>query len=281
MESNTFLSPNSTPLYITGHESNKGLVRANNEDRLALREFITGGNEPLPVLLAVLSDGVGGHRAGEVAAQIGVDTVMQAVAACESLEDPAGLLEAAIQDANRAVLTHSEENQEAKGMGATCVCVLLIGDCLFAANLGDSRAYLLQRDGMQQITHDHTWLEDNIEAGFPEMQNLRRNNPLAHVLNRYLGSPRSMEVDLRLRLKANESAVEMRENQGARLCSGDRILLCSDGLTDMLDNNRIRKLASIEPLADAVQSLVDSALAAGGHDNVSLILIQIPKEMTE
>ena len=123
---------------------------------------------------------------------------------------------------------------------------------------------------------DHTWLADNPDVDFQEMRDLGRNNPLAHVLSRYLGSPRPIVVDLRLRFGEDKSNDEMRANQGLRLKRGDRVLLCSDGLTDMLDDDRIEELVSGETLADTARGLVESALAAGGHDNVSLILIQIP-----
>lgn len=276
IERKSYLEPSLSPHYDTAHQSHAGLVRPINEDRYIVREFTTSDPAPAPVLLAVLTDGVGGHRAGEIAAQIGADIVHETISTCHTLSEPDILLEKSVQKANQAVREYAAEHPEAQGMGATCVCVLLVGDRLYTGNLGDSRAYLLRRGNLNQITCDHTWLTDTPESANRQLLGISRKNPLAHVLTRYLGSPHPIKVDRRMMQSAYENNEEMRLNQGAQLKSGDRLLLCSDGLTDMLNDDQIQILASIEPLETAAKSLLDEALTAGGHDNISLILIEIP-----
>jgi protein phosphatase len=276
MNANKYLKPAAQPVFKTAAVSHQGYVRENNEDRFALGEFIIADQGNLPVLAAVLCDGVGGHSAGEVAAQIGVDTVIRRISECEALDDPAQILADALVAANQAVLKHSEEFPETRGMGATCVSVLILGNRLFAANLGDSRAYLLRGNGWQQFTVDHTWLADNPEADLPEFAKLGRQNPLAHTLNRYLGCQSPMSVDLRLCLDAQSGNDDACENQGVQLESGDRLMLCSDGLTDMLDDSHLEKLAELPSLEKAADRLVNKALDAGGHDNITLILVEQP-----
>jgi len=276
MGKNHFFEPNSTPYYYTTHQSHKGYIRSGNEDRLAVQEFTTTGPERKPVLLAVLADGVGGHRAGEIAAEIGVQAVVDTISTCETLSEPAFLLEKAVHEANRLILAHATAHPETQGMGTTCVCILLHDGQLFMVNLGDSRAYILRDKDFIQISFDHTWLTDTSADFASELQGIGRDNPMAHILTRYLGSPRPISVDLRLRLGANDNAADMQKNQGMQMKSGDRVLLCSDGLTDMLDDGIIKKLASAKKKKKAAETLLNTALAAGGHDNTSLILIQVP-----
>lgn len=194
-----------TPTHPTRFEfaalSHRGRVRGNNEDRLAVQEFCL--DDPhTPVLMAALCDGVGGHLAGEVAAQIGVDTVMQAVRFWPSLQNPVESLEQAVAAANQAILEAHHQRVELEGMAATCVCALIIGDALYVANLGDSRAYLLRSGKMNQLTRDHTWLQERLGAG---MRSGRpgREHPLAHALSRYLGAPHPPQVDTRVRALEN------------------------------------------------------------------------------
>lgn len=254
--------------------SHKGWVRTNNEDRLAVSEFATNGDDAQPVLAAVLCDGVGGHRAGEVAAHIGVDTVANTIKGRNSLENPLETLENAVIAANQAVLQAYGDQPELDGMAATCVSTLIVGRKLYLANLGDSRAYLLRKGKLLQLSHDHTWLKESASIELGEFSGITREHPLAHVLSRYLGTPHPADVDLRLRTmkkpKGDETA-----NQGMGLKKGDHLLLCSDGVTDLLGAKDIAGcMCSDSPRKDA-QRLVLSALEKGGHDNASVIVIFI------
>lgn len=255
--------------------SHRGYHRKNNEDRLAIQGFIASDDVRRPILLAVLADGVGGHRAGETASRVGVEEVIDAVSSAESLDHPSLILENAVERANRKVLEASEADPEKSGMGSTCVCALVIEDRLFIANLGDSRAYLIRNGKISQLTYDHTWLEEIGGGNSSKYGESNRNHPFAHVLNRYLGSSEPVRVDMRIRTKSGVGTTE-NHNGSLKLLVGDRILLCSDGLTDLLGDEEILRIAVDGPVRKSAQKLIYCALQKGGHDNISVILIEYP-----
>ncbi len=268
------LTPTSQPHVTVATLSHKGLVRENNEDRLMVSSFSSLARNQ-PVLLAALADGVGGHQGGEVAAQLGIETLSSAVATCHSLDDPPGLIRDALLAANQVILARAAIEKAISGMGATCVCALLIGERLYVGNLGDSRAYLADEWSLTRLTHDHTWLEENGDLHLPGMRSLGRRHPFAHVLSRYLGSIQPPEVDLRLRLDEEENDADLPVNQGVRLQPGQQVLLCSDGLSDMLPDKDIFAILREHPPRKVVQKLVLCALEQGGHDNISVILLKV------
>jgi len=252
--------------------SHKGLVRENNEDNLIVNNFQTTEAQPAPVLLAVLADGVGGHLAGEIASRIGVETIAATVAGCENLDDPASLLEKAILAANQAIVDNAVANPARLGMGSTCVCALIIDKRLYIANLGDSRLYLLHKHDLCQLTYDHTWLEE-IAAANPERSIvISRSHPLAHVLNRYLGSVEPVRVDLRMRKQEGQKNAF---SQGMRLESGDVLLLTSDGVSDLLNDHEIKSALEKRKKERIAKRLVYCALKKGGYDNATVISIAI------
>lgn len=257
--------------------SNRGRVRQNNEDRLVVRRFITNESPPRFMLLAVLSDGVGGHRAGEIAAQIGVSAVTDFFGKLSTLDDPGKALRDAVVSANLAVLEASMANLNLEGMGATCICALILDKTLYLANLGDSRAYLLRGRAIHQLSFDHNWLENIDSIDLPGVKSITRNHPLAHVLSRYLGSVHPALVDIRIRPEKKLFQNKALTSTVLELHKGERILLCSDGLTDMLSDEEIKNAVQAKTLQKDVQQLVRCALEKGGHDNVSVILAEIPK----
>ena len=256
--------------------SHQGKVRLNNEDRLGFQSYVTEEHLPRHVLLAVLSDGVGGNRAGEVAAQIGVDSILGIFGKIKSLDDPAGTLKEVIIGANLEVLNASMENPELKGMGATCICALIIEKKLYLGSLGDSRAYLLRKRTIRQLNFDHTWLEDARAENIREIKSIRRDHPLAHVLSRYLGSSHPALVDTRLRSEKRFLQADLPPIESLDLMKDDQIILCSDGLTDMLTDREIQGAVRGKDLQDDIQRLIQLALEKGGHDNVSVVLMKIP-----
>lgn len=253
--------------------SHPGSVRKSNEDRYAVTAFRQAGRNGSPVLLAVLADGIGGHRAGEVAAEMGVEMISQTVAASDGLA-PQAILNAAITTASQAIFTRGQQDEAARGMGATCACALVIQDRLYTASVGDSRIYLYRDGKLRQVSTDHTWVQEALEKGFisPEQA---RGHPNAHVIRRFLGAPTPPEVDFRLRLKDGEGNEASTGNQGLRLSAGDRILLCSDGLTDLVSNAEISRELEVKDLAGAVQALLNLALERGGHDNTTLVALEM------
>ncbi len=253
--------------------SHRGWVRANNEDRLAVQEFNAGIGHP-HTMIAVLCDGVGGHQGGEVAAQIGIYTVVKSVVESKTFQKPDELLNTSVLSANQAILDASKSKQELEGMASTCIAIMVMDRQLYLANLGDSRAYLLRKGILTQLNHDHTWLQDSIGIKLGEKSGITRNHPLAHVLSRFLGSPQPPEVDLRIR-SIDHQASDEEKNQGMSLKTGDRLLLCSDGVTDLLSDEEIAGRMSCSSARKDAQKLVKGALDKGGHDNTSVIVIHI------
>ena len=247
--------------------SHRGLVRQNNED-CALAIALDSPDAD-PALLAILADGVGGHSAGEIASRIAVDTIAAFVREHHPSPDPHVLLNDAIQAANRAILADVSEHPESAGMGTTCACVLIIGNTLYAAHLGDSRIYLQRSRILQRLTRDHTLFEEYQHLTPESTDRVGRNHPMAHVLSRYLGSAHPMHVDPHIIGFENESDT-------LALQSGDALLLCSDGISDLITDEEIEGILSACCGRKSVQMLVYRALENGGHDNATAIVLNVP-----
>jgi protein phosphatase len=251
-----------------------GMKGKNNEDQYAVSAYKLSEADATPSLLAIISDGIGGHRAGEVASQIAVETISHIVAESDGSK-PSTTLRAAIIQASQAIFTQAEAHPDKRGMGATCVCAWIIGSRLYTASIGDSRLYLLRGSSISQLTTDHTWIQEAIEYGAltPEQA---RGHPNAHIIRRYLGSQLPPEVDFRMRLNPTETDGQAQANQGFLLIPGDFLILCSDGLTDLVDKDEI-KLALLSSNRDqAVQELTRLANERGGHDNITIVLLEVP-----
>lgn len=276
MNTNYFLQPSSNAHLEVVEFSHRGLVRENNEDNILVRSFRTAQSETTPVLLAILADGVGGHRAGEIASRIAVESVAASVQSCENLNQPENLLNEAFIAANQEIVDQSRNNENQKGMGTTCVSALIIGRRLYLANIGDSRLYLVRDRQIRQLTFDHTWMEELSQAGLSGNTKISRAHPLSHVLNRYLGSTEPIQVDLRIRGEYTQTNAEMRAQQGMQLESGDMLLLSSDGISDLLTDEEIRDNLLKRNWSQSAKRLVFCALKQGGHDNASAIIIRVP-----
>lgn len=255
--------------------SHAGMSGKNNEDRFAVLSHHLSADDPTPSLFAVLSDGIGGHRAGEVAAELAVDHISHVVAESNG-RDPLRILEEAIHSASEAIAHHSASDDNRHGMGATCACAWVIGNRLYIAFVGDSRIYLLRQGQIHQLTTDHTWVQEAIEKKIIHPEDAR-DHPNVHVIRRYLGSLKLPEVDFRLKLNDSENSVQAQKNQGLTLQPEDVILLCSDGLTDMVWADEIQTiLMESETPKAAVQRLVAKANERGGHDNITVIVMRVP-----
>jgi protein phosphatase len=258
-------------------QTHAGMTGKNNEDRYAVSSFVLDDREPVPSIFAVLADGIGGHRAGEVAAELAVNHIMQLVAKSDG-RHIRQTIEEAVVEASDAIAAHSASNENLKGMGATCCIAWIIGDKLYTAYVGDSRIYLMRGGRIQQLTVDHTWVQEAIEKGIltPEMA---REHPNVHVIRRYLGSPEPPDPDFRLKFFDNEGDRQAEENQGVQLLPEDVLLLCSDGLTDLVWNDEILEIIRTRPtLKEASRALVDLANSRGGHDNITVVLVSVPSD---
>lgn len=255
-------------------QTDPGLTGKINEDRLAVAAF--QGAVGAPVLLVVVSDGIGGHRAGEVAAELTVQCIVQEVAD-SSGKEPLPIMEAAIHAASQAIAERSASRSDQAGMGATCACAWIEGSRLYTSYVGDSRIYLVREGKIQRTTVDHTWIQEAIERNIITLEQAH-DHPNVHVLRRHLGSVELPDVDTRLRLDDDESDEQARMNQGLQLLPGDILLVCTDGLTDMLwDDEILHLITTRNALRSAAEDLVERANERGGHDNSTVVLIGVPR----
>ena len=255
--------------------SHAGRSGKNNEDRYDVSYFST--DDGRPVVFAVVADGIGGHRAGEVAAELAVNYICQKVAESNGSQ-PLEIIESAVDTASQAIAARSASKDDQQGMGATCVCAWIVEDKLYTGYVGDSRIYLVRDEKIQRLTVDHSWVQEAIEKGIITPDEAR-NHPNVHVIRRHLGSVELPGVDFRLYLKPEESADDAKKNQGTRLHPGDVLLLCTDGLTDMIwEDEILHVIKTRSNLKSIAEDLIDKANERGGHDNITVILLGIPKE---
>ncbi len=201
--------------------------------------------------LFVVSDGLGGHNNGEVASRLAVNTISEIYYQNEqnSIQDS---LRLAIQQANTAI--HKAGN----GMGTTCVVAVLQGDTVYVANVGDSRAYLVRDGQFRQLSQDHSVVADELRAGLITKEQAR-HHPQLNVITRCLGTEDTVEVDT--------FAEPVQE--------GDLLLLCTDGLTNLVDDEELVKIVHDFQPAESVYQLINRANEEGGPDNITAIVVQV------
>ena len=230
--------------YIWGAASHQGMVRANNEDSI----FPDSSGESDTVVTLMVADGMGGAVGGEVASRLAVN------AAASTDVDPADRVAAA----NRAIREEVAREPSLEGMGTTLTLVSLTPDGkAHLAHVGDSRAYLLRRDTMDQLSADHTVAADLLARGQISPEEAAQH-PQRHMLTRVLGLTRFLNVD--------EEIVPLE--------SGDRMLLCSDGLIDMVSDDRIQEILGRGTPEEVTWELIEAANSSGGVDNISVIVIE-------
>lgn len=234
--------------------SDAGLVRDNNEDSVGC---------DLEHGVAVLADGMGGYKAGEIASAMAVTFVRNELAQWLSTKnsnpaasDTQRAMEFSIHHVNAAIFNASQSNAQFSGMGTTVVAGVFKQDRVTLGHVGDSRCYLLRRGVLKQLTKDHSLLQEQIDAGVISAEQAKS---AAHknLVTRALGVDALVRVDL----------------QAHRPFIGDIYLMCSDGLTDMVDDVAILKILNREgTLSEKANMLICQANAAGGHDNISVVL---------
>ena len=240
--------------------SEVGVTRTHNEDYFEI--------DPRRRLYLV-ADGMGGHSHGEVASRTAVQAVREyledrlnpdgSADGPTSTEAQALLLRSAIHTAHEKVLCAIRRDGALTGMGTTLVALLVCGESVTVAHVGDSRAYRLRQERLDLLTEDHTWVHEQVMAGFLSEEQARVH-PLKNVVTRALGSEGDIQVDVR------ELPVE----------AGDRFLLCSDGLTTMMRDAEIAGMLAEEgSLQDVCRELVQGAKARGGFDDVTVVVVEV------
>ncbi|ALS27473.1 serine/threonine protein phosphatase [Paenibacillus sp. 32O-W] len=240
----------------TANRSDTGRIRLVNEDRSWVGETAGG------LTVAIVADGMGGHRAGDVASQMTVDAFREAMQKLEgdlTDEEAADHMRQAILRANAIVYEMASRNEQYHNMGTTVVAALLKRNGAVIGHIGDSRAYKLTADGLVRLTEDHTLVNELAKAGQISAEEAL-NHPRRNVLTRALGTDANVEVDV-IRIDT---------------APGEAILLCSDGLTNMVSESQMLDTLRREDLDldGQAERLIELALEAGGDDNISVILLK-------
>ncbi|MBD2203070.1 Stp1/IreP family PP2C-type Ser/Thr phosphatase [Calothrix sp. FACHB-1219] len=231
--------------------SDPGLIRSNNQDAYYI--------DP-EKRFCIVADGMGGHAGGEEASRIATEEIQAYLTDhWESSQSSQELLVQALWQANEAILQDQQNHPERADMGTTVVVLIFREpESPWCAHVGDSRLYRLRGEELEQITEDHTWVARAIKLGDITFEEAR-NHPFRHVLSRCLGREDLHQVDV----------------QSLDVKIGDRLLLCSDGLTEELIEPKIADCLQDSMLEKAAESLVEAAKAHGGHDNITVALVAV------
>jgi len=244
------------PRVTIGCKTDIGCVRENNEDKF---EYFLPESEPLLAvrgLAFLVCDGMGGHAAGQIASELACKTFLHTYLNHMSA-DPIEAARTAVQHANRFVRDAAAAIPDRRGMGCTLSALLLVQDSAIVVQVGDSRIYRLRGESLERLTRDHTFAEELVRGGYMDRETAERD-PRSHVLTRAIGAEEAVEPDI--------------ESQD--LQAGDTFLLCSDGVTNLLSDEEIAQLLSLPPSQSAWE-IVNRALAAGGHDNATALVVRV------
>lgn len=230
-----------------------GQRRKMNQDYVFASEYPVGS---LPNLF-IVADGMGGHKAGDYASRFVTNTVKELIENSDET-DPIHLIESAIQKSNVLLREEAVKREELWGMGTTIVVTTIIDGTAFTANVGDSRLYLIGDAGMKQITQDHSLVEEMVRLGQLTKEEARMH-PDKNIITRAIGASKTVQVDF----------FEF------DLAQGDKILMCSDGLTNMVEDSEIEAIVQNgAPIGERATQLINAANDHGGKDNIAVILVE-------
>lgn len=242
-------------MHCTG-QTHIGLVRSNNQDKL---DYGVLGET---TQYAVVCDGMGGANGGNIASDIAVRVIAERIKEAAQdgrLEGSAQhVLESAMAAANFEVYDRAQGDTQLDGMGTTVVAVVTCGHTAYISHVGDSRVYLLHNNELTAVTRDHSVVQEMVESG-QLTEEEARSHPRKHFITRALGV----------------SEMESGEYDELELTAGDRLLLCTDGLTNMVEPASIRQIIQDKTLEEAVPALVQAALDGGGTDNITVLLLDV------
>jgi protein phosphatase len=242
---------------LLGAKTDLGCIRENNEDKF---EFFQPDDEDVLATKGsfyAVADGMGGHAAGQIASEIALKTTMRAYYA-----DPSPMVEdslrSAIQQANGLIYDASRAISERNGMGTTVTALVVRGEEAFIAQVGDSRCYRLRGSRIEQLTDDHSWVNEQVKRGAMSLEEAEMS-PFRNVITRSIGNAPGVDVDILTH----------------QLEAGDQFLLCSDGLSNEVTTDEMRDAMHKGSPSQAAWDLVDLALDRGGSDNCTVLILRI------
>lgn len=242
--------------------SNVGMKRTQNEDSYLINDELR---------LYVVADGMGGHVGGEYASRLAVSTIEEVISHFSS--DPEATvisgvnsvgaemgdqLKFAIREASRRIFEESSQNTALKGMGTTAVTAIIDGNRAYFANVGDSRAYLIRDGKVKQVTKDHSLVSEQVRDGIMNAEEAKTSK-LKNIITRSVGFQEDVEADIEL----------------LQLVNNDRILLCSDGLSNLVKDEEFALALEKNDLRGACKQLIDLANSRGGDDNITVLILQL------
>ena len=238
---------------ISYGQTDIGMVRSINQDSIYFSDKPVGN---LPNLY-IVADGMGGHKAGDYASAHAVSWFVDYAKEC-SYENPITIIKTGIAKVNDMLLQMSNEHSELKGMGTTFVAAVMIDDKMYVANIGDSRLYVIGQEDTRQITLDHSLVEELIRTGQLDRRKVRFH-PEKNIITRALGTGKEAVPDF--------FEVELQP--------GEKVLLCSDGLTNMVEDDEIGSIVMRQQFVDRIcEQLIDRANYYGGKDNIGVVVIE-------
>ncbi|HEY3283828.1 MAG TPA: PP2C family serine/threonine-protein phosphatase [Armatimonadota bacterium] len=240
-----------------GAKTDLGRARENNEDRFDFQEPERPGVLASRGCLYAVADGMGGHEAGQIASEVALKTFFRAYYA-DASSSVDGALRAAVRSAHSLVTDTARLVPGRQGMGTTLTAAAVIGDRLWVAQVGDSRAYLLRDGQLRQVTKDHSWVQEQVDRGAMSLQDALLS-PYRNVILRCLGASDNPEPDI----------------YQEPLQVGDHFLLCSDGLTGVVEDHMLAKVMAEEAPTVAACRLIDLANERGGPDNITVVILRI------
>ena len=229
-----------------------GQKRSSNQD------YVFSSEQPIGNLpnLFIVADGMGGHKAGDYASRYTVETLEKLIRE-STLSEPAAIIESAVKQANTMLLEEANNHEEMKGMGTTLVICTIHDNVLTVANVGDSRLYLIN-DKIRQLSKDHSLVEEMVRLGGIKAEEAR-NHPDKNIITRAIGVKENVEPDI----------------YEYRLKKGDIILMCTDGLSNMVeDEDMFNIVKGSRDVVEAVQMLIEKANSNGGRDNIGVIVAE-------
>lgn len=236
----------------TFSKTDVGMKRDVNQDYVFTSEKPIGN---IPNLL-VVADGMGGHKAGEFASKFAVETLVQELEQSRE-QGPEAMMKKAILSANHKLIETAKQNVRLEGMGTTVVAATVIEHTLYFANVGDSRLYLLN-DEIKQLSRDHSFVQEMVRLGGIRAEDAR-NHPDKNIITRAVGAKEKLEVDF----------------FEYRLKKGDVIVMCTDGLSNMVEDEEILRIVkSSRDVVEAVERLVERANYNGGSDNIGVVVAE-------
>ena len=233
-------------MFHVAYKTDVGKRRTNNQDAIKVNEALS---------LFVVADGMGGHQAGEVASQMTVEILERYIQEHLNVLTPETCIVEALVEANKRVYLKSLEVEDYRGMGTTCSVVLFKDDELHIGHVGDSRVYFID-DEIKQITRDHTLVDDLLHMGEISKEEALVH-PKRHVITRAIGTDPTVEVDYQTVEQTNLK----------------KILICSDGLTETMNDKEIINMVNTHSIEDSVEKLIALANDRGGTDNISVVLL--------